>query len=125
MQVTDKWQTNIVANLYNPIVKVMRESTCQKRSVVCILFDGNGQVISMQSSRCNPKDICPRLDVVTNKENYPLNHCKSEHAEVRALKLTKRMPKKALLIGHRFACDDCERLLKSYGIKVKVLGETI
>ena len=97
-------------------------ATCQKRVVICVLFDKDGSVVACESNRCSPPNgVCPRLDLVTNKENYPPNHCNSEHAEVRALKLAKRMPTHAVLIGHKFFCDDCERLLKSYGIELEVI----
>ena len=104
--------------------KVINDSTCLKRSVVCILVDKDERIVAVESNRCSPPNgVCPRLDLVTCKENYPANRCNSEHAEVRALKVAKRMPKRAILIGHRFFCDDCERLLTSYGIELSVLGE--
>lgn len=100
-------------------------STCLKRSVTCVMVDGNGEVLAVESNQCSPPDgICPRLDLTTSKENFPpTTYCQSEHAEVRALKLSKLLPKKAYLFGHKFFCDDCERLLKSYGIELEVVGE--
>lgn len=107
---------------YGEFQKTINASTCQKRAVVCILVDKNEKVVAVESSRCSPPNgLCPRLSLVTNKENYPPNLCNTEHAEVRALKLAKRIPKRAILIGHTFFCDDCERLLKSYGIELTVL----
>lgn len=123
MPTKPNWASNVLADLYSPIVRTMKQSTCQKRAVVCVLFDDKGQVVSMQSNNCNPEGVCRQLSMVTTKENYPRNGCNSEHAEIRALKLARRMPKRALLIGHNFLCDDCERLLKSYGIEIVVLGD--
>lgn len=109
-------------SLQGKITQAILEATCQKRVVVCLLFDKVGQVVAVESNRCSPPNgVCPRLDLVTSKENYPPNHCNSEHAEVRALKLAKRMPTHAVLSGHSFFCDDCERLLRSYGIELEVM----
>jgi hypothetical protein len=110
-------------SLNTEMTRAFLQATCQKRIVICLMFDKNGGVVSVESNRCSPPNgVCPRLDLVTTKENYPPNRCNTEHAEVRALKLAKRMPTHAVLIGHKFFCDDCERLLKSYGIGMEVMS---
>jgi len=119
--------------LFNPnnnpeiaMMSALMESTCQKRKVICILLDKDEKIVAIESNHCNPPNgVCAQLNMVTAKETYPPNRCNSEHAEVRALKLAKRMPKYAVLIGHKFLCDDCERLLTSYGIELTVLGEIV
>jgi deoxycytidylate deaminase len=113
-------------SLNSALAKALMESTCYKRTVICILLDKDENVVAVESNRCSPpNDQCPRLSLVTTKQNYPANLCNSEHAEVRALKAATKMPAVAYLIGHRFYCDDCERLLKSYGIKLYVMEDYV
>lgn len=100
------------------------KSTCLKREVTCIMTDKDNNIVSVEKNQCSPPNgVCPRLNLVTCKENYPPNHCNSEHAEVRALKFAKRMPTKAYLFGHKFYCDECEQLLKGFGIEMFVMGD--
>lgn len=111
----------------NELMNVMTKatSTCLKREVTCIMTDTDNNVVSVEKNQCTPPDgVCTRLGVVTNKANYlPTTNCNSEHAEVRALKFARRMPARAYLIGHRFFCDDCEQLLRGFGIELHVIGE--
>jgi deoxycytidylate deaminase len=102
--------------------QVANQSTCQKRAVVCVLLDKDDKIVSIQSNRCSPDGVCPRLSRFSTKENYPPDTCNSEHAEVRAMKLAKRMPKTAIIFGHTFFCDDCEIFLRGMGVTNLIAG---
>jgi deoxycytidylate deaminase len=104
---------------------IAKESTCQKRSVVCVLLDKNNQPVAVESNRCAPEGVCPRLSIITNKANYPADTCNSEHAEVRAMKLAKRLPETAIIYGHTFFCDDCENFLRGMGVTNLIAGGVI
>jgi deoxycytidylate deaminase len=100
-----------------------QKSTCQKRSVVCILLDKDNELVAAESNRCSPDSFfCPRLSLTTTKANYPADTCNSEHAEVRAMKVAKRLPKTAIIFGHTFFCDDCEGFLRGMGVENLIAG---
>lgn len=102
--------------------EVVAESTCQKRVTVCEIFDADGNLLSRESNRCNPKDhICQRLGVTQNKQNYDTEStCNWTHAEINAItKLPKdSKPYRAIIYGHSFYCDPCENALRSIGCKI-------
>lgn len=94
-------------------------STCAKRVTVCVILDALGNVLSCESNRCSPPGgVCSRLGVSNTKENYPAESCNWQHAERRALSALPAgsVPTKAVLLGHDFYCDDCERALRERGI---------
>lgn len=99
---------------------VVAESTCQKRVVVCELYDDQGVLLSRQSNRCNPANgICSRLNIVQNKESYDVHStCNWTHAEIMAIQNLPENsnPVTAILYGHDFYCGSCEEALKSIGI---------
>jgi deoxycytidylate deaminase len=108
-------------NLKELIEAVARESTCQKRPVVCVLISKEGKVVSSGANTCEPEGgICARLGVVQNKENYDTtSECGWTHAEVHAI---KNLPERykahtAVLKGHEFFCQPCEDALKEIGVE--------
>lgn len=104
------------------VQKAVADSTCQKRATVCVLLDKDDNVVAVESNRCSPDGVCPRLTLITSKTNYPADTCNSEHAEVRAMKLAKGLPKTAIIYGHTFFCDDCEGFLRGMGVANLVAG---
>jgi deoxycytidylate deaminase len=100
---------------------VAAESTCQKRVVVCELYDEAGALIARESNRCRPTGgVCCRLGVVQTQANYTGNECNSMHAEIRAiLQLTADdRPVRAVVIGHDFPCGECEAALLRFGVTI-------
>lgn len=101
---------------------VTQESTCQKRTVVCELFDEQGELLARESNRCTPNGgICQRLEVHQNKDSYDVvSHCNWTHAEIMAINALPvgSQPYRALLRGHDFYCIQCENSLKKVGIQI-------
>jgi deoxycytidylate deaminase len=95
-------------------------STCQKRVVVCALYDRAGTLLTCESNRCvPPAGGCPRLGVVATREGYPeMAECQWEHAETRALGALPddARPYRAVLYGHTFVCPACEASLQRFGV---------
>jgi deoxycytidylate deaminase len=107
---------------------VQKESTCQKRAVVCILVSKEGRVVSSGANRCEPTDgICSRLGLIQNKEKYDTTStCNWTHAEVTAIQNLPEAfkPYKAFLRGHEFFCTPCEEALKGVGVeKFEIVNE--
>lgn len=105
------------------------QSTCQKRVTVVALFDVGGELLSVGTNRCNPPaGICERLGVANAKADYPVASCNWVHAEVMALGSLplSAIPFEAVLYGHDFFCDECEKALRARGVEVlRVSGEAI
>ncbi len=107
------------------IGEAAKESTCQKRITVCVIYDKEGSILACESNRCSPDNgICERLGIVQNKEGYGEKNCNWTHAEVMA---TKALPKnskpyRAIVYGHDFICIPCEKVLHEYGIeKIEII----
>lgn len=102
--------------------KTFMQSTCQKRVTICEIYDKDNNLLSRESNRCNPTGgTCHRLDTSNTKKDYPTeSHCNWEHAEARAVKSLPKgsEPYMAILYGHDFYCDDCEKKLKDSGVQV-------
>lgn len=96
------------------------ESTCAKRVTVCALYDGEGNLLAVESNRCSPPGrVCGRLDVANTKQDYPSTaSCNWEHAERRALAALPAgsAPRQAVLHGHDFYCNECEAALVAAGV---------
>lgn len=99
---------------------VKNESTCLKRQVVCELYDIDDNLLSRESNRCNPPDgICSRIGLKQPKNNYDVEStCNWTHAEIMALKALKSdaKPYRAMLTGHDFFCNECEKALIKAGV---------
>lgn len=101
---------------------------CQKRVIVCVLYDADDRVVSIGTNRCNPPESgCPRLGIAyLDKSNYPQPTCNTIHAEVDAL---SKLPAnetavRAVVYGHEFVCSSCEEILKEYGItNIKIVPD--
>ncbi len=99
----------------------VEESTCQKRKVICEIYDDKGNLLARESNRCNPEGgICHRLGVVQDKTNYDTeSSCNWVHAEINAINALPigSKPKTAYLYGHTFFCSACEEKLKEVGVE--------
>lgn len=99
---------------------VISESTCQKRITVCEIYDENNKLLSRESNRCNPDGgVCHRLFLVQDKGAYDKeSRCNWTHAEINAINNLPQNsnPYKAVLYGHDFFCDSCEKELRKIGI---------
>lgn len=102
------------------LATVAAESTCLKRVTVCTILDRAGDVISMESNRCNPPNgQCARLGLSQDKPDYSTQcTCNWEHAEVRAIAALDKdaVPSRAIVCGHEFCCPACEKALNGIGI---------
>lgn len=109
---------------------IAAESTCQKRVTVCDLYavipgyeDSYRQpriLVSRESNRCEPPaGKCSRLGVCNSKADYPESSCNWTHAEIRALAANKSglVADTAVVYGHDFVCEPCEKALKAAGVK--------
>jgi len=98
------------------------ESTCQKRIIVCEIFDVDGKLLARESNRCEPEgETCHRIGVVQAKEGYDVNSsCNWTHAEIMAINAlpNNSRPYKAVISGHDFYCDACEEALKNIGVEI-------
>ena len=96
--------------------------TCAKQLVIAIIVKGNKHWIGTNECR-NPQEECPRdLQGFETGEGYHLcrDVCQQDHhAEINALKAAGENARGATLylIGHTYACEDCKRSCKAYGIK--------
>ena len=110
-----------MTNLTELIEAVAKESTCQKRPVVCILLSKEGRVVSSGANTCDPPNgICSRLGVVQTKANYDTTStCNWIHGEEIAIKNLPEgfKPYRAVLKGHEFFCQPCEDKLKEIGVE--------
>jgi len=103
---------------------MQKESTCLKRQTACIIIN-DGIIVAKSSNKCSPPNrICQRLQTKTGT-NYDL--CRSLHAEALCV---KQMIEKdirggiAYLLGHYYACDDCQNKLKEVNVnEIILLGE--
>ncbi|WP_413779492.1 hypothetical protein [Anaeroselena agilis] len=99
---------------------------CAKRRVVCVIESPNGEVISVGENLClNPQKICPRK----SGEGYEkcISVCQQVgHAEVVAAKQAGALWGQggtAYLMGHTYACGNCERTLREIGVnKLVIVG---
>lgn len=110
------------------LVIVALESTCQKRIIICEIYDKQNNLLARESNRCSPEGgICHRLGVVQNKDNYDkTSSCNWFHAEMNALHALQEgaKPYKAIIYGHNFICDNCENELLNHGVeKLEVIPE--
>lgn len=101
-------------------VEAAKQSTCQKRVVVCSLYDQYGNLLACESNRCAPPGgKCTRLGVESQQRGYPAEStCNWEHAEARAL---RALPEGAqvhrlVLTGHTFICQSCSDLFEQAGM---------
>lgn len=109
-----------------PHVKSMEEaqseSTCQKRKVVCEIYDRDGNILARESNRCNPEGgTCHRLETTNTKSDYPVSsECNWSHAEVQAIRALPlwSKPYRSVLYGHTFYCGACEESLRTAGVEV-------
>lgn len=96
------------------------ESTCQKRIVICALFDKYGNLLSIGTNHCTPPDGgCVRLGTVSTKAGYSNAGCNSTHAEEEALNALQEGQQAhiAQIYGHDFACRPCEEKLRAHGVQ--------
>ena len=108
--------------------EMVEASTCLKRRIVCILFDEDNDVLAMDSNRCTPPvGGCPRIGIYQIKDaNYNTASCVSEHAETRAIAQLPKgiIPTRAVIMGHDFACPDCEKALNDLGVtNIEIIPE--
>ena len=100
--------------------EIVAESTCQKRITICEIYDQYYNLLSRESNRCEPDNgICARIGTIQNKENYDVHsQCNWTHAEIRAINALPigTDPEYAVLYGHDFYCDACEKALKKVGV---------
>jgi len=94
---------------------------CAKVTTTAILITTDGDFFVGTNWCKNPQTTCPRGDMPTG-QGYEL--CKSiceqpSHAEVDVcLKAGSRAEgSKVILIGHYYACEDCQKVMKKYGVK--------
>ncbi len=110
------------------IQDVIKESTCQKRVTVCELYNYTWGLLSRESNRCNPEGgTCHRIGVVQTKTNYDKeSSCNWTHAEIMALNALPKnqTPYRAIIYGHSFVCENCEKALRKAGVKqIKIMSE--
>lgn len=100
---------------------------CEKRTVICRLYDANGVLLSQGRNHCDPPGgKCQRLGLIEMEQGYRGKGCGSVHAEVDAIaKLPEgTKPLNATLEGHDFACRDCLSALHRAGVVLlEVTGE--
>ena len=91
---------------------------CAKRLVACEITATDGRVYQGENWCANPQKVCPR----ELGEDYTKckTICQQEgHAELVALRLTGDAAKGATahLIGHTYACQECQEALFGAGVK--------
>lgn len=93
---------------------------CQKRTVLCTLYDSEGRVIAEGRNLCTPPNgKCARVGIVEGETEYTGLGCNSVHAEIVALMKAKDVPLRPLsakLEGHDFPCPDCRKALRAAGV---------
>lgn len=94
--------------------------TCAKQQVVCLLLDGNNNVISIGENWClNPQLTCPRLGLETGMGYNLCNEiCEQvSHAEIDAVNnLGEQKATTCILVGHYYCCKNCLENLYKIGI---------
>ena len=100
---------------------------CAKQTTVAVIMN-NGEFWVGSNWCVNPQKVCPRGDLPTG-EGYEM--CKdicgqSHHAEVDACMNAGDGARGGTLylIGHTYCCDDCKRVMDSYGIEKVVICES-
>jgi len=94
--------------------------TCVKQRVVCRIETESGEVVTGENWCRNPQQTCPRAGFPSG-EGYHL--CREicdqvGHAEqVAVMNLRGRMPVRAVIEGHTYVCDDCEKALTEAGVQ--------
>ncbi len=132
MTVNGVWFSGLPENRMKPLIErcATNLSNCQKRAVVCVLYNDTGQAIACGWNLCCPPDgVCPRIGVQQKKATYSNEGCQALHAEEGALgalydanieRFILRLPAikavRADVYGHDFACPSCEQKLKQAGI---------
>jgi deoxycytidylate deaminase len=113
-------QIKTIMEQIKTIESAAAESTCQKRVVVCELYDAEGSLLARESNRCSPPNgQCCRIGLVSQKETYAeQSGCNWTHAEEMALNAMPpgSQPKMAIIHGHSFPCPSCEFKLRNAGI---------
>lgn len=112
----------------NHIEQAASCSNCQKRVVVCILYDKDDNIVGTGFNSCTPPEgVCARLQMTQGKTGYTGTECNSTHSEAQALFNMNKAGKKAVraeVYGHNFACGACEKLLHEAGIyDIKIIPE--
>lgn len=107
-------------NKRKSFTEVQKESTCQKRTTVCEIYDESGNLLARESNRCNPEGgTCHRLEINQEKANYDKeSQCNWTHAEINAIAALPKdsKPFQAVIYGHTFFCDACEEALRKVGV---------
>lgn len=107
-------------NKRKSFTEVQKESTCQKRTTVCEIYDEKGMLLARESNRCNPEGgTCHRLEINQDKANYDKeSQCNWTHAEINAIAALQKdcKPFQAIIYGHTFFCDACEEALRKAGV---------
>lgn len=110
-------------------IAAINESTCDKRTIVCELYDKDNNLLVRESNRCYPDGgRCHRMNLTQTKENYDIkSNCNWTHAEIMAINALQPHdePKKAIVYGHDFFCESCEYALKMAGVSVFEVITTI
>lgn len=112
--VVDRIKTDFLSRAY----RLADQSTCQKRSVVCALYDEKGICVGEGFNTCDVSYECKQLNIVQTPEEYR-DICKNEHAEVAALRTMDQQGAQAvtaIISGHDFFCVNCFNLLKTRGV---------
>ena len=97
---------------------------CAKQTTIAIIVNGNRFWVGFNWCE-NPQTECPRKGMKTG-EGYELckEICKQKsHAEIDACYKAGKEAKGGTLylIGHYYACDDCIKTMKTFGIKQYVV----
>lgn len=110
------------------LVRIFSElSNCQKRRLVCVLYDASNRVVAIGYNSCTPpKGVCARLQIVQSKGAYTGTECNTTHAEINALQQVRQQDTavRAEIYGHDFACKPCEKALNTAGVwDIKVIPQ--
>jgi deoxycytidylate deaminase len=96
-------------------------STCQKRVIVCALYDRDGELLSVGWNSCAPPNgQCVRLGVRQPEAVYTGTECNSIHGEVQAWHNLPpgAKPYRCVAWGHEFSCAPCQKFLRARGVEV-------
>jgi len=108
-----------------------KKGRCAKQEVTAIIVNKNGKHYIGSNWCKNPQKVCPR-DILKYKSGEGYELCKkickqNSHAEIDACKIAKKEAKGSTLylIGHTYCCDNCQKIMKQYGIDKIIIGEKI
>lgn len=96
-------------------------STCQKRVIICALYDREGRLLSLGWNSCTPPGHhCVRLGLQQSQATYTGTECNSIHGEVQAWHNLPAgaQPYRCVTWGHEFSCQPCQRFLRERGVEV-------